>query len=120
MRKPLHQVNENDIQASEEGRKWLDLVREFTLDIREISVTFNPVSIIAATTVEQTVEAKGLKVQDIILSVVKPTLTTGIGVLQARVSAADTLAIQLINATAGAIDPPSEVYTVIYIKNSRI
>ena len=119
MRKPLPQVYESDIQESPDGLKWLDLVRGFVLDIREASVVFNPSSVASSTTVEQTVTATGLKTQDIVLSVVKPTLTAGFGVLQGRVSATDTLALQLINTTAGAINAPQETYTVIYIKNSR-
>lgn len=120
MKKPLHQLTNNDIEASTEGHRWLDLVGKYVLDIREASVTFDPASVGANTTVEQTVTVSGLKVGDIILTVIKPTLEAGLGVLQGRVSAADTLAIQLINTTAAPIDAGSESYTVIYIKNSKI
>lgn len=119
MRKPLHQLHESEIEATAEGMRWLDLVREHTLDIRGVDIEFNPASVVANTTVEQTLSVTGLKPQDIILSVIKPTLTAGFGVLQGRVSATDTLAVQLINTTAGAIDAPSEIYQIIYIKNTR-
>ena len=120
MRKPLHQLSEDDIQANDEGYRWLDLVRGYILDIRDIDFTFDPASIAASTTVEQTVTVSGLKSQDIVLSVIKPTLTTGVGVLQARISADDTLAIQMVNATVGAVDAPSESYKLIYIKNTKV
>ena len=118
LRKPLHQLSESDIESSSEGKRWLDLVRSYTLDIRDMSVTWDVASVAANTTVEQTVTATGLKVGDIILAVIKPTLSAGLGVLQGRVSAADTLSVQLINTTAAPIDPAPESYTVVYIKNT--
>lgn len=77
---------------------------QFTLDVTSKS---------AATTAEQTVSISGLKVGDIVVCVNKPSLNAGLGIANARVSAADTLAITYINATAGAIDPASETYTAI-------
>lgn len=119
MRKPLPPVQDNYFTANEEGFKWLDLVRTHVVDIRSTTVIFDPASIAASTTVEQTVTVTGLKTNDIILRVIKPTLTAGIAVVSGRVSATDTLAITYINASVGAVDPGSEEYTVIYIKNSR-
>lgn len=120
MRKPLHQLGEEDIQASEPGHRWLDLVRSYVLDIRQIDVTWNPASLAANTTAEQSVTVSGLKVGDIIISIIKPTLSAGLGVLQGRVSAADTLTIQLINTTAAPINAGEEVYSVVYIKNTSV
>jgi hypothetical protein len=119
-RKPLHQLSEGDIQATESGMRWLDLVRTHIFDLRSIDVTWNPASLAANTTVEETVTVAGLKVGDIILSIIKPTYTSGFMVVQGRVSAADTLAIQVTNGTLVASNPASEVYTVIYIKNTKV
>lgn len=119
LRKPLPQIQKPDFpETSDDGFRWLDLIRQYSVDIRDIDLTFNPASVAANTTVEQTVAVSGLLVEDIILSVIKPTLTAGLGVLQGRVSATDVLAIQLINTTGGAINAGSETYKVIYIKNS--
>ena len=118
LRKPLHQLSEGDIESNAVGNRWLDLVRSYTLDIRCINVTFNPASLAAQTHVEETVTATGLKVGDIILAVIKPTFTQGFQVGQGRVSAADTLAVQIVNGTTSASNPVSESYTVIYIKNT--
>ena len=119
IRKPLHQLGENDIEANNEGQRWLDLVRSHVVDIRDISVTWNPSSLAANTHVEETVTATGLKVGDIILAVIKPTFTQGFQVGQGRVSAENTLSVQVVNGTGSASNPGSESYSVIYIKNSR-
>jgi hypothetical protein len=119
MRKPLSPVNSSDIQSTPEGLKWLESVRSHVVDIREISFTWNPASLAANTHVEETVTVTGLKVGDIVIAVIKPTFTQGFQVGQGRVSAADTLAIQVVNGTGSASNPASESYTVIYIKNSR-
>lgn len=77
--------------------------------------TYDPASIGAATTAQDTVTVPGLKVGDIVV-VQKPTLTAGVGIVGARVSAADTLALQWVNATAGAVNPASETYTLFWFR----
>ncbi len=120
MRKPLPPVNKADWpEISNDGIIWLELVRNRVVDIRSATFTFDPISIAANTTVEQTVTLTGLKTDDLILSVIKPTFTAGIAVGQGRISLNDTLAITFINASGGAVNPPSETYTVVYIKDSR-
>lgn len=84
--------------------------------IRVYTPTIDPASIAAATTAEQTFTVTGLTTADKVF-VSKPTLTAGVGIVNARVSAADTLAITFVNATAGALDPASEVYAVVAIRS---
>jgi hypothetical protein len=62
---------------------------------------------------------KSLRVGDSIISVIKPTLSAGLGVLQGRVSSDDTLAVTFVNTTASAIDAQEEQYSIIYIKNTK-
>lgn len=119
MRKPLYQLGEDDIQASPSGQQWLDFVRKYVADIDDVELTLNPASVAANTTAEQTFTLQGVKALDSIIAVVKPSHTAGLGVLQGRMSADNTLAIQFINTTASPIDPPSETYLVTYIKNTR-
>lgn len=66
----------------------------------------------ANTTVEQTVTVKGVRLAtDDIIGVSKPTHQAGLGIVNCRVSADDTLAITFMNNTAGDITPTaSEVY----------
>lgn len=74
----------------------------------------NPASVAANTTAEQTFTVAGLTT-DMAIVVNKPTLTAGLGICGARVSAADTLAITFNNPTAGALDPGSETYNIVAI-----
>jgi hypothetical protein len=120
MRKPLSPIGDSDIQSTDEGLKWLESVRSYVVDIREISFTWNPASLAANTHVEETVTVNGLKVGDIPLTIIKPTFTQGFQIGQGRVSAADTLSVQIVNGTGVASDPASESYTMIYIKNTKV
>lgn len=88
---------------------------ELTL-IKVYTPTINPASIAAATSAEQTFTVTGLTTADKVV-VIKPSVTAGVGIVNARVSAADTLAITFMNATAGALDPASEVYTVLAFRS---
>lgn len=53
-------------------------------------VTFDPASVATATTAEQTMTVPGVRTTDFVF-VSKPTATAGFGVVNARVSAADTI-----------------------------
>lgn len=67
----------------------------------------------ANTTAEQTVTVSGLFATDIVVGVSKPTLQAGLGIANARVSAANTLAIDFANLTSASITPTaSEIYNV--------
>jgi hypothetical protein len=79
--------------------------------MRTLQVTLTPVSVAANTTAEQTFTVTGLPVNSQVV-VNKPTVTAGLGLGGARVSAANTLALNYVNNTAAAITPPSEVYTI--------
>ena len=82
-----------------------------------VQVTFNPASIATITTAEQTMTVPGVKLGDFVF-VSKPTVTAGFGVVNARVSAADTISITAVNPTAGAVDPASETWTVMWARAS--
>ena len=84
-----------------------------------ITFVYDPASIAAATTAEQTVTVPGVRLGDY-LGVIKPTLTAGVGIGNVRVSAADTVAITWVNATAGAVDPPSETYQALVFRPEKI
>lgn len=84
--------------------------------IRVYSATIDPASVAAATSAEQTFTVTGLTTGDKVL-VSKPTATAGLGIVNARVSAADTLALTFMNATAGAIDAASESYTILAFRS---
>lgn len=76
-----------------------------------LSPTFTQVN--ANTTSEQTVTVPGLIVGDFV-NVIKPTHQTGLGIVNCRVSAANTLAIEFMNNTGSGITPTaSERYLLI-------
>jgi hypothetical protein len=80
-----------------------------------LSVTIDPASVATITTAEQTFTVTGLKVGDFVF-VNKPTNTTGVGICNARVSAADTLALSFVNPTAGGVDAASETYLIFWVR----
>ncbi len=81
--------------------------------IRSVNVgTLSAVN--ANTSAEQTVTLAGLGVGDFV-SINKPTAQAGLGIVGARVTAANTLGITFIDATASPITPTaSEIYLVLH------
>jgi len=73
--------------------------------------TLDPASIPMLSTAEETYTVTGLAATDTVV-VVKPTHTSGVGIIGAR-AGTDQLILTWINVTGGAVDPPSETYTVL-------
>lgn len=82
-------------------------------------LNMNPASVGANTAAEQTFTLNGLRTTDIILCVVKPTLTAGLDVGNTRVSAANTVAITFQNSTSSPIDPPAENYQFVIFRPEK-
>lgn len=97
-------------------REWLATQWPLWRAIETIDVTYDPASIAANTTAEEAVTVTGVDADDIIIAVTKPTLTAGVAPVHARVSAANTVQVTWVNATAGAVDPGSETYTFTVLK----
>ena len=81
-----------------------------------LSVTLDVTTVNAATTVEQTFTVPGLQVTDFVFANPGANFSAGVGVAGARVSAPDTLSIRLVNATAGALNPPAVTFTVLVVR----
>lgn len=78
-----------------------------------ISVALTPVAVAQATTAEQTFTVNGLLPGDHVV-VNKPTAQAGLGIVGARVSAANTLAITYCNVPSGGnITPTAETYLIL-------
>lgn len=88
-------------------------VRGNVLKLFAVTVTWNPAAVATITTAEQTVSVPGVKVGDLVVAYNKPTNTTGAMPVNARVSAADTVAVTFVNPTAGSVDPASEAWTFV-------
>lgn len=89
------------------------VVRGNVLKLFAVTVTWNPAAVATITTAEQTVTVPGVKVGDVVVSYNKPTNTAGAMPVNARVSAADTVAVSFVNPTAGSVDPASEAWTFV-------
>jgi hypothetical protein len=79
-----------------------------------MKATLSPAEVAAATSAEQTFTVPGLKLgRDMVMGVSKPTTNAGLGIVGARVSADNTLALTIMNATAGALTATaSQVYMI--------
>lgn len=93
-------------------RKWIDrlsfmMLRQFTY-----TPTLTPSAVGANITSEQTFTVNGITTNDIIV-VTKPTHQPGLGIVNARGSADNTLAITFMNTTGGSITPTSETYLIM-------
>lgn len=79
-----------------------------------VSVTYDPANITGtATTTEQDITVVGVQVGDIVMTVNKPSHNTGVTIGGVRVKAADTISIQWVNPTGGAVNPGSEAYSIV-------
>lgn len=76
-------------------------------------------SVAANTSEEETATLTGVRTGDIVL-VRKPTLEAGIVIADARVSADNTVTMQVINTTAGAINAASETMDFIVFRPESI
>lgn len=121
-------MNEKGIPKPPEVDKWIDgfsltneawrwITRVFINypKVETYSVTWNPASVSANTSAEQTVTVTGLSTTDIVF-INKPTTDAGLIIGGCRVSAADTLAVTFGNLTGLAINPGSEAYVITAIR----
>lgn len=83
------------------------------LKLFAVQATWNPAAVATVTTAEQTLTVTGVNVGDIVIAYNKPTNTAGAMPVNARVSAADTIAVSFVNPTAGSVDPASETWTFV-------
>jgi hypothetical protein len=80
-----------------------------------VNIALTPASVAAATIAEQSFTVTGLQLGDQVVCS-KPAMANAVGVLQARVSALNTLTVAYINPTAGALVPTAETYTLNVVR----
>ena len=95
--------------------RWFQKVSAVLPKIVTYTATIDPASVAANTMAEQTFTVTGLTTQDIV-SVNKPSSTSGLGIVGVRVSAANTLAITFYNGTGAPINAGSESYLIAAIR----
>src|SRR6185369_5014254 len=85
------------------------------------AITISPAQVAANTTAEQTFTFPGLLASDVVHSVSKPTAQAGLGIVGWRVTAANTVGVTFVNATAAPITPTaSEVYQVAGLRPDAV
>lgn len=77
-----------------------------------LEVALTPSQVAQNTSAEQTFTVQGLNLLDFV-NVTKPTFQAGLAIGNARVSAANTLAITYANNTGSPITPTAETYLVM-------
>lgn len=95
--------------------RWFESIRQLLLKVEYYSVTIDVASVAANTSAEQTFTVTGLKTGSVVF-VTKPSLSAGLGIVNTRCSADDTLAVTFMNTTGSAIDPSSETYLIAAIR----
>ena len=79
-----------------------------------VRATLSPALVAINTTAQQTFTVPGVQVGDVIVNVEKPTHQAGLGVVGARVTAANTVGITFSNNTGSTITPTaSEAYDFV-------
>ena len=94
---------------------WFQSLRELLRFTEVYEATIAAAEVSANTTEEQTFTVSGLTT-DMVVFVTKPTHQAGLGVVNARCSAANTLAVTYMNATGSGITPTSEAYKIGVIR----
>ena len=79
------------------------------------SPTLAPTSVAAATIAEQSFTVTGLATTDRVF-ISAPGVTAGTGIVNARVSAANTLMVAFANTTAGAVTPLAGVHQIVALR----
>ena len=80
---------------------------------RYVNVTLSPASVAANTSAEEIFAVPGVRVDDMVLSVNKPTAQAGLGIVGYRVSSEGNVGVTFQNSTAVAIVPTaSQSYSV--------
>lgn len=93
-----------------------------TDDIQALKIgtfTLDPPNVLASLSADATVTIAGLDVASNWLVMVQPlsaSLTAGLGIASARVTADNTLTIRFMNASILAIDSPSQTFVYMAIK----
>ena len=79
-------------------------------------IALTPAAVGANTTAEQTFTVNGVQLNDFVV-VNKPTTQAGIGIVGARASAANQVAITFSNNTGGGITPTAgELYLIVVMR----
>jgi hypothetical protein len=112
---PLRSALTNANFTNDVWQRWFSDVARKIPSIQILFATIAPASIDANTVVRQTFTVTNLTTDDAVI-VNPPDLTTGLEILNFRVSANNTLQISFWNSTGTPIDPGSQTYTILAVR----
>lgn len=104
-----------DISLTEEAWRWISRVWSNYPKVHTFQQTLTPSAVGANSESVQTFTVTGLTTMDVVL-VNKPTNQSGLDLIHAWVSAANTLSIKYRNSTGGGITPTAEAYRIVSIR----
>lgn len=117
--KGIQPIPENE--AREFGAKYPEFVKWFRLlggafpRVRTFSQALTPTAVSANSESAQTFTIQGLQTSDVVI-VNKPSNQTDLSLLDAYVSAANTLTLKYRNFSGGSITPTAETYRIVGIR----
>lgn len=88
-------------------------------NISLVTAVVDVASVAAATTVQQTATVLGVQVGDFVTAA-PSTFTAGLNYGACIVTAANTVAITVTNASAGALDPASQTFTFLVVRSETL
>ena len=116
MYRPLEQPPVREDKESVVWNKWFQILTDLQTKIKVYEESVNPGTVAANTTAEVDVTLDNVRSTDIVLSVNKPTHSTGLGVVGMRVKAEDTVSITFMNTTGSGIGPGAENYKIVVLE----
>ena len=87
-------------------------------NILMLQAALTPAAVLTITAPEQTFTVNGLLTTDMVF-VMKPTAQAGLGIVGARVTAANTLGITYVNPTVGSITPTAETNIILVVRSEN-
>ena len=87
------------------------MITQILLAMTKYSPSLTPAEVAAQTIAEETFTVTGLKTTDVVI-INGPADSGSVGIVGARVPAADPLGIRFPNPTAGALTPTAGTYVV--------
>ena len=120
MRKPLPPINEHMFpEATQHGYRWLDLIRNYSHDLQEYTVSVDLPSLASNSTTAQAITVTGVTIGDIVLHITPTTISDDWFIANSKVTAANTVTVQVCRVKAGSYDPAAENWTFLVLKNTR-
>lgn len=98
--------------------RWFERIALYVPTQGRVDAAIDPAAVGANTTSEQTFTVEGAREGDMV-HVTKPSHTAGLGVVNARASGTDEIAVTFMNTTASSINPPAETYRIYLLRWSQ-